>query len=56
MRAKINIFEYLSYRQFLKDRLEAVGPRSGLKRKAATALGVHTTFISQVVLEKPICL
>lgn len=49
---KYNIFEYLSYRKYLRDRLEALGPRSGLKRKAADFLNVHTTFISQVVLEK----
>lgn len=49
---RINLFEYLSYRKYLKDRLEALGPRSGLKRKAATFLNVHTTFISQVVLGK----
>lgn len=47
-----NIYQYFSYRLYLKDRLEHLGPRSGLKRRAAEALGVHTTFISQVVLGK----
>ena len=46
------IFEYVSYRAYLKDRLESLGPRSGYKRRAADSLGVHTTFISQVVLGK----
>lgn len=49
---KPNLFEYLSYRQYLKDTLESEGPRSGLKRQAAEALRVHTTFISQVVAGK----
>jgi len=43
---------YLSYRQYLKDRLESQGLKSGLKKRAAEALSVHTTFISQVVLDK----
>ncbi|MBL7542196.1 MAG: TIGR02147 family protein [Bdellovibrionaceae bacterium] len=47
-----SIFQFRSYRVYLKERLEALGPKSGLKRKAAEALEVHTTFISQVVLEK----
>ncbi len=48
----ISIFQFQSYRAYLKERLESLGPKSGLKRKAAEAVGVHTTFISQVVLEK----
>lgn len=47
-----SIYQYTSYREYLKDRLEEKGPRSGLKRRAAEALDVHTTFISQVVLQK----
>lgn len=50
--SRLNLYEYNSYRKYLKDRLESLGPKSGLKRRAAEALGVHTTFISQVVLEK----
>lgn len=49
---KPNIYEYSSYRQYLKDCLEANGPKSGSKARAAQALAVHTTFISQVVLGK----
>jgi uncharacterized protein (TIGR02147 family) len=48
----IHLFEYSSYRPYLKARLEANGPKSGLKRRAAESLSVHTTFISQVVLGK----
>ena len=47
-----SIFQFQSYRAYLKERLEALGPKSGQKRKAAEALAVHTTFISQVVLGK----
>lgn len=46
------IFDFLSYRPYLKQRLEAEGKKSGLKRRASEALSVHTTFISQVVLGK----
>lgn len=49
---KPNIYEFNSYRAYLKERLEYLGPRSGLKRKAAESLQVHTTFISQVILGK----
>ncbi len=49
---KANVFEYLSYRQYLKDCLESQGLKSGLKRRASETLSVHTTFISQVVLGK----
>ncbi len=49
---KTNVFEYLSYRQYLKDHLESQGPKAGLKKRAAEYLVVHTTFISQVVLDK----
>lgn len=47
-----SIFQFQSYRAYLKERLEALGPKSGQKRKASEALSVHTTFISQVVLGK----
>lgn len=47
-----HLFNFHSYRDYLKERLEEKGPRSGLKRRAAEALAVHTTFISQVVLGK----
>lgn len=47
-----SIFQFQSYRAYLKERLESLGPKSGLKRKASESLGVHTTFISQVVLGK----
>lgn len=46
------IYEFISYREYLKARLEHLGPRSGLKRRAADFLNVHTTFVSQVVLGK----
>lgn len=49
---QFNIFEYKSYRQYLKDRLESEGLKSGLKRRASEFLQVHTTFISQVTLNK----
>jgi uncharacterized protein (TIGR02147 family) len=49
---KSNIFEFSSYRHYLKESLESQGLKSGLKRRAAEALGVHTTFVSQVVLGK----
>lgn len=44
------IYEYTSYRQYLSDRLTSGGVKSGQKRRASEALGVHTTFISQVTL------
>lgn len=43
-----SLFEYGSYRDYLKKRL-GDGLRLGLKKKAAGALGVHTTLISQVL-------
>lgn len=49
---KPSLFGYLSYQQYLKDYLESQGPKSGLKRRAAKALSVHTTFISQVISGK----
>ena len=48
----MNIYEYRSYRAYLRERLESLGPKSGMKRKAAEKLGVHTTFVSQVVAGK----
>lgn len=45
-----NIYEFTSYREYLNARLTAGGSRSGQKRRASEALGVHTTFISQVTL------
>ncbi|MBC7754890.1 MAG: TIGR02147 family protein [Moraxellaceae bacterium] len=47
-----NIFEYKSYRQYIKDCLELKGLKSGLKKRASEFLSVHTTFISQVTLGK----
>jgi uncharacterized protein (TIGR02147 family) len=44
------IYEYTSYRTYLNDRLTSLGAKSGQKRRASEALGVHTTFISQVTL------
>lgn len=49
---ELNVFHHQSYRQYLKARLEEQGPKSGSKRRAAEFLSVHTTFISQVVLNK----
>lgn len=48
----MNLFNFESYREYLKSHLESFGQKSGMKRKAAEALQVHTTFISQVVQMK----
>lgn len=50
--AEINIFEYNSYRQYLRDYFDSKGVKSGAKKRAAVCLAVHTTFVSQVVLGK----
>ena len=42
------LYDSSSYRPYLKHRL-GNGARLGLKKKAAEALSVHTTFISQVL-------
>ena len=47
----MNVFEYTSYRNYLKIRL-GDGQRLGLKKQAAEALRVHTTLISQILSEK----
>ncbi len=43
-----SIYEYSSYREYLNERLGA-GARLGLKKRAAEALRVHTTLISQIL-------
>lgn len=46
------IFEYLQYRPYLESRLGPKGSRTGLRKKLSEHLQVHTTLVSQVLLDK----
>lgn len=45
----MRIWDYLDYRGYLLARLGDEGSRTGLRKKLAEAIPVHTTFVSQVL-------
>lgn len=51
---KKNLFEYVNYKEYLKDRI-ASSPNKGrgLKLKMSQSLGVQTAYISQVLHKEP---
>lgn len=46
------LLQFKDYRAYLRHTFDEAGKRSGAKKKAAAALEVHTTFISQVLGEQ----
>ncbi|MGZ3771785.1 MAG: DUF4423 domain-containing protein [Bdellovibrio sp.] len=46
------IWNFTDYRPYLVKKLGPEGSRTGLRKKLAEAIGVHTTFVSQVLKEK----
>ncbi|MGB4971160.1 MAG: TIGR02147 family protein [Cyclobacteriaceae bacterium] len=46
------IFDFLEYRPYLEQRLGKKGSRTGMRKKLAEHMNVHTTFVSQVLLGK----
>lgn len=46
------IWEFESYREYLSNKVGAEGERTGLRKKLAEAISVHTTFVSQVFKHK----
>lgn len=45
----MSIWDFETYRAYLLERLGAQGTRSGVRKRLAAAIPVHTTFISQVM-------
>ena len=45
----MRIWEFVDYRSYLTSKLGAEGSRTGLRKKLAAAIPVHTTFVSQVL-------
>src|ERR1700758_4028313 len=45
----MRIWDHTNYRQYLLARLGEEGSRTGLRKKLAEAIPVHTTFVSQVL-------
>lgn len=45
----MKIWEFTNYKEYLAHRLGAEGSRTGLRKKLAAAIPVHTTFVSQVL-------
>jgi len=45
----MRIWETTDYREYLTEKLGAEGSRTGLRKKLAAAIPVHTTFVSQVL-------
>ncbi|MBX9767608.1 MAG: DUF4423 domain-containing protein [Bdellovibrionales bacterium] len=45
----MNIWEFSTYRKYLMEKLGKAGSRTGLRKKLAEAIPVHTTFVSQVL-------
>lgn len=45
----MRIWEFISYRDYLHERLGAEGSRTGQRKALAAAIPVHTTFVSQVL-------
>lgn len=43
------IWNHISYRTYLIEKLGGEGTRTGLRKKLAAAIPVHTTFVSQVL-------
>ena len=48
----VSLYSTSSSAKYLRERLESQGLKSGLKIRAAQALGVHTTYISQLISGK----
>ncbi len=46
------IWEFLDYRQYLHQRMGSYRSRTGLRKRLAQAIPVHSTFVSQVLLGK----
>lgn len=46
------IWNFVDYRPYLMEKLGPEGSRTGLRKQLAEAIGVHTTFVSQVLKEK----
>lgn len=47
-----DIYSFLSYKKYLENRLGKRGSRTGLRKKLSEFMNVHTTFVSQVLLDK----
>ena len=45
----MRIWEFTNYRAYLAERLGPEGTRTGLRKKLAAAIPVHTTYVSQVL-------
>lgn len=45
----MRIWDFTHYREYLEYRLGPEGTRTGLRKKLAAAIPVHTTFVSQVL-------
>lgn len=45
----MRIWEFTHYRDYLTEKLGPEGSRTGLRKKLAEAIPVHTTFVSQVL-------
>jgi len=48
----LEIYEFYSYKKYLENRLGKRGSRTGLRKKLSEFMRVHTTFVSQVLLDK----
>lgn len=46
------VFDFDDYKSYLENKLGKKGKRTGLRKRLAEFIGVHTTFISQVLLGK----
>ncbi len=45
----MSLFEYTNYREYLLGQLGPTGSRTGMRKKLAESIPVHTSFISQVL-------
>lgn len=45
----MSLWKFTNYKAYLTSRLDAEGSRSGLRKKLAEAIPVHSTFVSQVL-------
>lgn len=45
----MSIWDFTSYRDYLREKLGADGARTGQRKRLAEAIPVHTTFVSQVL-------
>lgn len=48
----MDVFEFTDYRDYLRAKLSATGPRSGLRKQLSQEVGVHSSFVSQVLSGK----